>query len=139
MAVSLHTLADTRYRTTVKVQVSSTNSSAEILNVSDLVGWQTGSLVNIAKIFWSLAPAAITNSATLVWSGTTPADAFVFALFNGGEYGYQPGQPAIVHAVAPAGTAAGDVALTNAAAAVGTIVIEFHKVINNATGAGWAA
>ena len=44
MAVSLHTLADTRYRTTVKVQVSSTNSSTEILNVSDLVGWQTGSL-----------------------------------------------------------------------------------------------
>ena len=36
MAVSLHTLADTRYRTTVKVQVSSTNSSTEILNVSDL-------------------------------------------------------------------------------------------------------
>ena len=140
MAVALQTLADTRYRTTVKVIVSSTNSAASILDVSGLVGWQAGSLVNIAKIFWSLAPTAITNTCTLVWVGTTPENAIQLAMNSStGEYGYQPGQPAIVHAVAPAGANAGDVALTNAAAAVGTIVIEFHKIVNNADGAGWAA
>jgi len=140
MAVSLHTLADTRYRTTVKVLVSGTNSAASILDVSGLVGWQTGSLVNIAKVFWSISPAAIANSSTLVWLGTTPADAFHLSMNSStGEYGYQPGQPAIYHAVAPAGTAAGDVGFTNAGANVGTVVIEFHKIVNNATGAGWAA
>lgn len=140
MAVALTTIADTKYRTTVKVIVSSTNSSASILDVSGLEGWQSGSLVNIAKIFWSLAPAAITNTFTLVWVGTTPKNAIELAMNSStGEYGYQPGQPAIYPIPAPTGgTNIGDVALTNAAAAVGTIVVEFHKVINNATGAGWA-
>ena len=139
MAVALTTIADTKYRTTVKVIVSSTNSAASILDVSGLEAWQAGSLVNIAKIFWSLAPAAITNTFTLVWVGTTPENAIQLAMNSStGEYGYQPGQPAIYPVTATGGANIGDVALTNAAAAVGTMVIEFHKVINNATGAGWA-
>ena len=131
MAVALTTIADTKYRTTVKVIVSSTNSAASILDVSGLEAWQAGSLVNIAKIFWSTAGGNI----TLSFLGTGAHTGIEVAPTGAGQYGYQPGQPALPNATT-GGATQGNVGFTNATAATGTLVIEYHK-IPDSNGRGW--
>ena len=143
-------LADTRYRTTVKyVGDGVANTNVNSLNVSDLQGWQTGGIVNIAKIFWKTSGPS--GGFDLIWDATSNVIAFICE-GTSGTYGYQPGQPAIVMPRAavgsqPPGTPSGalpsgftgDVLITNASATY-TIVIEYHKIESVlGQGGGWGA
>ena len=143
-------LADTRYRTTVKyIGDAVANTNVNSLNVSDLQGWQTGGIVNIAKIFWKTSGPS--GGVDLIWDATSNVTAFILE-GTSGTYGYQPGQPALVMprvAVGsqPPGTPSGalpsgftgDVLITNASATY-TIVIEYQKIESTiAAGNGWGA
>ena len=109
---------DTTWKTIIKSTFSSTNSAATLVDVSGLSGWQTGGLVNISAVAWSTS-----SPLTLIWAGTSATDAMV--LNGNGTYGGSNGFPAISN---NAGTPTGDINLTNAAAAVGYLVIVCHKI-----------
>ena len=143
-------LSDTRYRTTVKyVGDGVANTNVNSLNVSDLQGWQTGGIVNIAKIFWKTSGPS--GGFDLIWDATSNVIAFICE-GTSGTYGYQPGQPAIVMprvavGTQPPGTPSGalpsgftgDVLITNASATY-TLVIEYHKIESLlGQGGGWGA
>ena len=140
-------LADTRYRTTVKyVGDGVANTNVNSLDVSILQGWETGGIVNIAKIYWT--SSAPSGGFDLIWDATSNVTAFICE-GTSGTYGYQPGQPAIVIPRAgslpgtPAGALpsgyTGDVLITNASATY-TIVIEYHKIESTiGAGNGWGA
>ena len=136
MAVATQIITDTRYRTNVKYLCNgATNSTVSLLDVSSLMGFQTGGLVNIAKIYWT--SSAPSGGLDIIWDATTNVPAFICEGASG-TYGYMPGQPAIANNAATANRT-GDVLITNASATF-TLVIEFHKV--EATvghGNGWAA
>ena len=143
-------LSDTRYRTTVKYVGNAVANTNELsLDVSILQGWQTGGIVNIAKIFWKTSGPS--GGFDLIWDAGTDVIAFICE-GTSGTYGYQPGQPAIVMPRAavgsqPPGTPSGalpsgftgDVLITNASATY-TIVIEYHKIESLlGQGGGWGA
>ena len=130
MAVTNQTLQDSRYRTIVKTTTTSTNSAAEILDISDLEGFMAlrTSFVTIAKISWS-----VSSQTDILWDATS--NVVAFSMSGNGNYGFMPGQPALVNNGAAANVT-GDVLLTNSSASVGTVVIEYHKV-SLATGLGW--
>ena len=143
-------LADTRYRTTVKyVGDGVANTNLNSLDVSILQGWETGGIVNIAKIYWTSSGPS--GGFDILWKATSNVTAFICE-GTSGTYGYQPGQPAIVMPRAavgsqPPGTPSGalpsgftgDVLITNASATY-TIVIEYHKIESTiGAGNGWGA
>ena len=140
-------LADTRYRTTVKyVGDGVTNAAVDLLDVSILQGFQTGGIVNIAKIYWTSSGPS--GGFDILWKATSNVTAFILE-GTSGTYGYQPGQPAIVMPRAgslpgtPSGALpsgfTGDVLVTNASATY-TIVIEYHKIESLlGQGGGWGA
>ena len=126
-------LADTRYRTTVKyIGDAVANTNVNSLNVSDLQGWQTGGIVNIAKIFWKTSGPS--GGFDLIWDATSNVIAFICE-GTGGTYGFMPGQPSISNNAAAANLT-GDVLITNASATF-TLVVEYHKV-PLASGLGWS-
>ena len=129
MAVVNQTLQDSRYRTIIKTTTTGTNANAEILDVSDLLGYMAlrTSLVTIAKISWSLAAQT-----DILWDAST--NVVAFSMNGSGTYGFMPGQPSLANNAAAANLT-GDVLLTNGTS-VGTIVIEYHKV-SLARGLGW--
>ena len=130
MAVANQTIQDSRYRTIVKTVSSGTTSAGSILDVSGLTGHVTSplGLVTIAKISWSLS-----SQADILWDATS--NVIAMSLNGNGNYGFMPGQPALVNNGAAANVT-GDVLLTTSSASVGTVVIEYHKV-SLATGLGW--
>ena len=143
-------LADTRYRTTVKyVGDGVTNAAVDLLDVSILQGFQTGGIVNIAKIYWTSSGPS--GGFDILWKATSNVTAFILE-GTSGTYGYQPGQPAIqmpraAVSTQPPGTPSGalpsgftgDVLITNASATY-TIVIEYHKIESTiGAGNGWGA
>ena len=143
-------LSDTRYRTTVKYVGNAVANTNELsLDVSILQGWQTGGIVNIAKIFWKTSGPS--GGFDLIWDAGTDVIAFICE-GTSGTYGYQPGQPAIQMPRAavgsqPPGTPSGalptgftgDVFITNASATY-TLVIEYHKIESVlGGGGGWGA
>ena len=130
MALANLTITDTKYRTTVKTDITGTNSAVQILDASALSGHVTGDKLNLAKITWSLS-----SQTNVLWDATTPLAAL--SMNGTGSYGFMPGQPALPNNAAVANRT-GDVKLTNAAACVGTVVVEYHKVID-AGGKGWSA
>ena len=130
MAVANQTIQDSRYRTIVKTVSTGTTSAGEIVDCSDLVGFQTGGLLTIAKISWSFS-----SPANLLWDATT--DVIAISLNANGAYGFMPGQPALPNNAASANRT-GDVLFTAAAACVGYVVVEYHKV-PTAEGVGWNA
>ena len=126
-------LADTRYRTTVKyVGNAVANTNVNSLDVSILQGWQTGGIVNIAKIFWKTSGPS--GGVDLIWDATSNVIAFICE-GTGGTYGFMPGQPSISNNAAAANLT-GDVLITNASATF-TLVVEYHKV-PLASGLGWS-
>ena len=137
MAVITQIITDTRYRTNVTYLAdAATNAAVSLLDVSSLVGHQTGGKVNIAKIYWS--SSAPSGGLDILWDAGTNVMAF-HCEGTSGTYGYMPGQPAISQVMPLASGSTGDVVITNASATF-TLVIEFHKV--EATvghGNGWAA
>ena len=133
MAITNVEIMDTTWKTIIKSTFSSTNSAATLVDVSGLSGWQTGGLVNISAVAWSTS-----SPLTLIWAGTSATDAMV--LNGNGTYGGSNGFPAISN---NAGTPTGDINLTNAAAAVGYLVIVCHKIATvsatSTANAGWNA
>ena len=129
MAVVNQTLQDSRYRTIIKTTTTSTNAAASILDVSTLLGFVAvrTSLVSIAKISWSLAAQT-----DILWDASS--NVVAFSMNGSGTYGFMPGQPSLANNAAAANLT-GDVLLTHGAS-VGTLVIEYHKVVN-AAGKGW--
>ena len=126
-------MMDTTWKTVIKSIFSGTNSAATVVDVSGLSGWQTGGLVNISAVAWSTS-----SPLTLIWAGSSATDAMV--LNGNGTYGGSNGFPAISN---NAGTPTGDINLTNAAAAVGYLVIVCHKIATvsatSTANAGWNA
>ena len=133
MAITNVEIMDTNWKTIIKSIFSSTNSAATLVDVSGLSGWQTGGLVNISAVAWSTS-----SPLTLIWAGSSATDAMV--LNGNGSYGGSNGFPAISN---NAGTPTGDINLTNAAAAVGYLVIVCHKIATvsatSTANAGWNA
>ena len=133
MAVVTQIITDTRYRTNVKYLAdAATNAAVILLDVSSLVGHQTGGKVNIAKIYWS--SSAPSGGLDILWDAGTNVMAF-HCEGTSGTYGYMPGQPAIAQPMPLAASSTGDVLITNASATF-TLVIEYHKQIT-AGGTGW--
>ena len=129
MAVTTQTIQDSRYRTIMKSVSSGTTSAGEIVDCSDLVGFQTGGLLTIAKVSWSLS-----SQADILWDATS--NVIALSLNGNGTYGFMPGQPALPNNAASANRT-GDVLFTAAAACIGYIVVEYHKV-PTAEGVGWS-
>ena len=132
MAITATQQSDTRYRVNSKYVVNAAaNTNVSLLDCSALLGFETGGLVNIAKIsWWSSAPS---GGLDIIWDGSPDVIAFICEGASG-TYGFMPGQPAIAN---NAGTATGDVLITNASATF-TLVIEYHKQ-TTAGGKGWTA
>jgi len=130
MAVANQTMQDSRYRTIVKTVSSGTTSAGEVVDCSGLVGFQTGGLITIAKVSWSLS-----SQADILWDATS--NVIALSLNGNGTYGFMPGQPALPNNAASANRT-GDVLFTAGAACIGYVVIEYHKV-PTAEGVGWNA
>ena len=134
MAITALQQTDTRYRVNSKYVVdAAANSTVSLLDVSALVGFETGGEVNIAKIYWTSSSPS--GGLDIIWDATTNVIAFICE-GTSGTYGYSPGQPAIYNNAAVANRT-GDVLITNASATF-TLCIEYHKVVN-AGGTGWTA
>jgi len=133
MAITATQQTDTRYRVNSKYIVdAAANTNVSLLDVSGLVGWETGGLVNIAKIsWWSSGPS---GGLDIIWDATTNVTAFICEGASG-TYGFMPGQPAIANNAGSGVT--GDVLITNASATF-TLVIEYHKQ-TTAGGLGWTS
>ena len=133
MAITALQQSDTRYRVNSKYVVNAAaNTNVSLLDCSALVGFETGGLVNIAKIsWWSSAPS---GGLDIIWDATTNVTAFICEGASG-AYGYMPGQPAITNNAG--GGVTGDVLITNASATF-TLCIEYHKQIT-AGGRGWTS
>ena len=129
MAVANQTIQDSRYRTIIKTLSSSTTSAGEIVDCSDLVGFQTGGLLTIAKVSWSLS-----SEANILWDATS--NVIALSLNGNGTYGFMPGQPALPNNAASANRT-GDVLFTAGAACIGYVVVEYHKA-PTAEGVGWS-
>ena len=136
MAVVTQIITDTRYRTNVKyLGDAATNAAVSLLDVSSLMGFQTGGKVNIAKIYWTVDAAV--GGLDILWDAGTNVMGFICS-GTSGTYGYMPGQPAFAQPMPLAAGSTGDVLITNASATF-TLVIEYHKI--EATvghGNGWA-
>ena len=130
MAVTTQTIQDSRYRTIMKSVSSGTTSAGEIVDCSDLVGFQTGGLLTIAKVSWSLS-----SQADILWDATS--NVIALSLNGNGTYGFMPGQPALPNNAASANRT-GDVLFTAGAACIGYVVVEYHKA-PTAEGVGWNA
>ena len=128
MAVANQTIQDSRYRTIIKTLSSSTTSAGEIVDCSGLVGFQTGGLLTIAKVSWSLS-----SEANILWDATS--NVIALSLNGNGSYGFMPGQPSLVNNGAAANLT-GDVLFTAGSACFGYVVVEYHKV-PLASGIGW--
>ena len=129
MAVANQTIQDSRYRTIVKTVSTGTTSAGEIVDCSDLVGFQTGGLLTIAKVSWSLS-----SEANLLWDAIS--NVIALSLNGNGTYGFMPGQPALPNNAASANRT-GDVLFTAGAACIGYVVVEYHKA-PTAEGVGWS-
>ena len=133
MAITALQQTDTRYRVNSKYVVdAAANSTVSLLDVSALLGFETGGEVNIAKIYWTSSSPS--GGLDIIWDATTNVIAFICE-GTSGTYGYMPGQPAINNNAG--GGVTGDVLITNASATF-TLCIEYHKVVN-AGGKGWTA
>ena len=130
MAVANQTIQDSRYRTIVKTVSTGTTSAGGIVDCSDLVGFETGGLITIAKVSWSLS-----SQADILWDATS--NVIALSLNGNGTYGFMPGQPALPNNAAAANRT-GDVLFTAGAACIGYVVVEYHKV-PTAEGVGWNA
>ena len=111
-----------------------TNAGVVIADVSAMQFWAAGSIVNISKIFWTSDSPA--GGVQLYWDAGP--DIRAITLLGNGNYGYQPGQPALLNPQSASVT--GDIVLVTGAAATGTIVIECHKyqrLANAGTGGDW--
>ena len=129
MAVANQTIQDSRYRTIIKTLSSSTTSAGEIVDCSDLVGFQTGGLLTIAKVSWSLS-----SEINILWDATS--NVIALSLNGNGSYGFMPGQPSLVNNGAAANLT-GDVLFTAGSACFGYVVVEYHKA-PTAEGVGWS-
>ena len=129
MAVANQTIQDSRYRTIIKTLSSSTTSAGEIVDCSDLVGFQTGGLLTIAKVSWSLS-----SEVNILWDATS--NVIALSLNGNGTYGFMPGQPALPNNAASANRT-GDVLFTAGSACFGYVVVEYHKA-PTAEGVGWS-
>ena len=122
MAIVQREMMDTDWRFLNEIILSAeTNAGVIIVNVSDLQFWAAGSIVNISKIFWTSDSPA--GGVQLYWDAGP--DVRAITLLGNGNYGYQPGQPALLNPQSTGVT--GDIVLVIGAAATGTIVIECHK------------
>ena len=122
MAIVQREMMDTDWRFLNEIILDAeTNAGVVIADVSAMQFWAAGSIVNISKIFWtSDSPAA---GLQLYWDAGP--DVRAITLLGNGNYGYQPGQPALLNPQTEGVT--GDIVLVTGAAATGTIVIECHK------------
>ena len=130
MAVANQEIQDSRYRTIIKTVSTGTTAAGEIVDCSGLVGFQTGGLITIAKVSWSLS-----SQADILWDATS--NVIALSLNGNGTYGFMPGQPALSNNAASANRT-GDVLFVAGAACIGYVVVEYHKV-PLATGVGWSA
>ena len=135
MAIVQREMMDTDWRFINEIILAAeTNAGVIIANVSDMQFWAAGSIVNISKIFWTSDSPA--GGLQLYWDAGP--DVRAITLLGNGNYGYQPGQPALLNPQSTGVT--GDIVLVTGAAATGTIVIECHKyqrLANAGTGGDW--
>ena len=135
MAIVQREMMDTDWRFLNEIILDAeTNAGVVIADVSAMQFWAAGSIVNISKIFWTSDSPA--GGLQLYWDAGP--DVRAITLLGNGNYGYQPGQPALLNPQSSGVT--GDIVLVTGAAATGTIVIECHKyqrLANAGTGGDW--
>ena len=132
MANVIKQLMDRPWRVQYRVILDAdTNSGTGLtfIDISALGNFSAGSLLSLAKVFWTTDSPA--GGIELVWAGTTPKQAIL--MLGNGTYGFTAGQPALP-ADAAGGATLGDLNIVNAAAANATIIVECTKVSDANTG-----
>ena len=111
MAIVQREMMDTDWRFLNEIILDAeTNAGVVIADVSAMQFWAAGSIVNISKIFWTSDSPA--GGVQLYWDAGP--DIRAITLLGNGNYGYQPGQPALLNPQTEGVT--GDIVLVTGAA-----------------------
>jgi hypothetical protein len=120
--VNARNLVDSGTRTVRMFEINNdTNSAVVCVDASALTGHSSNPTLHIRSIKWNTTAA--TSDITLLFDATS--DDHAISLHGSGEYGYHGKQPLITNPESSGVT--GDIKITNASAATGTIIIEVTK------------
>ena len=120
--VNARTLVDSETRSVLQFEISNdTNAAVVCVDASALRGHSSNPTLHIRSIKWNTTAA--TSDITLLFDATS--DDHAISLHGTGEYGFHGKQPLITNPESASVT--GDILITNAAAATGTVIIEVTK------------
>ena len=123
MAITNLQMVDTYYKTIIKVAINGANTSANIVDVSDLVGYvsKLRSRLSLAALTWS-----VSTPIDLLWAGSP--DNIALSIQGNGRYGGSDGFPPIQCNNTTGALQIGDLELTSTNPCLGFVVCIFHKV-----------
>ena len=120
--VNPRTLVDSETRSVLQFEISNdTNAAVVCVDASALRGHSSNPTLHIRSIKWNTTAA--TSNLKFLFDATT--DEHAITVHGSGEYGFHGKQPLIKNGEASGVT--GDILITNAAAATGTVIIEVTK------------
>ena len=120
--VNARTLVDSETRSVLQFEISNdTNAAVVCVDASALRGHSSNPTLHIRSIKWNTTAA--TSNLKFLFDATT--DEHAITVHGSGEYGFHGKQPLIKNGEASGVT--GDILITNAAAATGTVIIEVTK------------
>ena len=120
--VNPRTLVDSETRSVLQFEISNdTNAAVVCVDASSLRGHSSNPTLHIRSIKWNTTAA--TSNLKFLFDATT--DEHAITVHGSGEYGFHGKQPLIKNGEASGVT--GDILITNAAAATGTVIIEVTK------------
>ena len=120
--VNERNLVDSQTRTVKMFEINNaTNSAVVCVDASALTGHSSNPTLHIRSIKWNTTAA--TSNLKFLFDATT--DEHAITVHGSGEYGFHGKQPLIKNGEASGVT--GDILITNAAAATGTVIIEVTK------------
>ena len=120
--VNARTLVDSETRPVLQFEISNdTNAAVVCVDASALRGHSSNPTLHIRSIKWNTTAA--TSNLKFLFDATT--DEHAITVHGSGEYGFHGKQPLIKNGEASGVT--GDILITNAAAATGTVIIEVTK------------
>ena len=120
--VNPRTLVDSETRSVLQFEINNdTNAAVVCVDASGLRGHSSNPTLHIRSIKWNTTAA--TSNLKFLFDATT--DEHAITVHGSGEYGFHGKQPLIKNGEASGVT--GDILITNAAAATGTVIIEVTK------------
>ena len=120
--VNARTLVDSETRSVLQFEISNdTNAAVVCVDASALRGHSSNPTLHIRSIKWNTTAA--TSNLKFLFDASSNEHAIT--VHGSGEYGFHGKQPLIKNGEASGVT--GDILITNAAAATGTVIIEVTK------------